>query len=64
MYFDRSCLENILSIKLPEDLEEISDVNILLSSPSNAFPENKSPFNYLIGANTSLKIKLNKPKQH
>ncbi|AQS07887.1 sigma-54-dependent transcriptional regulator [Clostridium beijerinckii] len=62
MYFDRSCLENILSIKLPEDLEEISDVNILLSSPSNAFPENKSPFNYLIGANTSLKNQIEQAK--
>lgn len=62
MYFDRSCLENILSIKLPEDLEEISDVNILLSSPSNAFTENKSPFNYLIGANTSLKNQIEQAK--
>jgi transcriptional regulator with AAA-type ATPase domain/mannose/fructose-specific phosphotransferase system component IIA len=62
MYFDRSCLENILSIKLPEDLEEILDVNILLSSPSNAFTENKSPFNYLIGANTSLKNQIEQAK--
>ncbi|NRY60889.1 sigma-54-dependent transcriptional regulator [Clostridium beijerinckii] len=62
MYFDRSCLENILSIKLPEDLDEILDVNILLSSPSNAFIENKSPFNYLIGANTSLKNQIEQAK--
>ncbi|NMF06595.1 sigma-54-dependent transcriptional regulator [Clostridium beijerinckii] len=62
MYFDRSCLENILSIKLPEDLEEILDVNILLSSPSNSFTENKSPFNYLIGANTSLKNQIEQAK--
>lgn len=62
MYFDRSCLENILSIKLPEDLDEILDINILLSSPSNAFIENKSPFNYLIGANTSLKNQIEQAK--
>ncbi len=62
MYFDRSCLENILSVRLPEDLEEISDINTLLSSPSNTFIEGQSPFNYLIGANTGLKNQIEQAK--
>ncbi|WP_026886689.1 sigma 54-interacting transcriptional regulator [Clostridium beijerinckii] len=62
MYFDRSYLENILSIRLPKDLEEISDISTLLSSPSNTVIEDQSPFNYLIGASTCLKNQIEQAK--
>src|SRR5476649_736411 len=57
LYFDRKCFEDILSIKLPEDLEELSDVNSLISSPKG-ITEDQSPFNYLIGSHTSLKNQI------
>lgn len=62
LYFDRTCLENILSIKLPEDLEELSDINSLVSMPKAISNEDQSPFNYLIGANTSLKNQIEQAK--
>ena len=62
LYFDRKCLENILSIKLPEDLEELSDIDSLISSPKAIADEDQSPFNYLIGANTSLKNQIEQAK--
>ena len=61
LYFDRKCLEHILFIKLPENLEEISDINSLTSTP-NGVIEDQSPFNYLIGANTSLKNQIEQAK--
>ena len=61
LYFDRKCLEDILSIKLPEDLEELSDINSLIGTP-NEIIEDQSPFNYLIGANTSLKNQIEQAK--
>ena len=62
LYFDRKCLENILSIKLPEDLEALSDINSLVSMPKAISSEDQSPFNYLIGANTSLKNQIEQAK--
>src|SRR5471030_1679279 len=32
LYFERECFENILCIKLPDDLEEISDINDFIPS--------------------------------
>jgi len=61
LYFDRKCFEDILSIKLPEDLEELSDVNSLISSPKG-ITEDQSPFNYLIGSHTSLKNQIEQAK--
>lgn len=61
LYFDRKCLENILCTKLPEDLEEISDIDSLITA-SNVTNEDLSPFNYLIGANTSLKNQIEQAK--
>ena len=61
LYFDRKCLEHILFIKLPENLEEISDINSLTGTP-NELIEDQSPFNYLIGANTSLKNQIEQAK--
>ena len=61
LYFDRKCLEYILSIKLPEDLEELSDINSLISAPKKTI-EDYSPFNDLIGADTSLKNQIEQAK--
>jgi transcriptional regulatory protein LevR/transcriptional regulator with AAA-type ATPase domain len=60
-YFDRKCLEELLSIKLSEDLEELSDIESLISSPK-VITDDQSPFNYLIGANTSLKNQIEQAK--
>ena len=61
LYLDRKCLENILSIKLPEDLEELSDINSLIDAPRETI-EDHSPFNDLIGSNTSLKNQIEQAK--
>ena len=61
-YFDRECFENILSIKLPSDLEEITDINDFINSEINVNTEEQSPFNYLIGATTSLKNSIEQAK--
>ena len=36
LYFDKKCFENILCIKLPNDLEEISDINDFINSEVNS----------------------------
>jgi len=61
LYFDRKCLEDILSIKLSEDLEELSDINSLIDAQKEVI-EDYSPFNDLIGANTSLKNQIEQAK--
>ncbi|BCZ46123.1 transcriptional regulator [Clostridium gelidum] len=61
-YFDRECFENILCIKLPSDLEEITDINDYINSKININTEEQSPFNYLIGATTSLKNSIEQAK--
>jgi len=61
LYFDKKCFEDILSIKLPDDLEEVSDINSLIETPKGTI-EDHSPFNYLIGANTSLKNQIEQAK--
>ena len=61
LYFDKKSFENLLSIKLPDDLEEVSDINSLIETPKTAI-EDHSPFNYLIGANTSLKNQIEQAK--
>jgi len=61
LYFDKKCFEDILSIKLPDDLEEISDINSLIEIPKTTI-EDHSPFNYLIGVNTSLKNQIEQAK--
>ncbi|MDR3598016.1 sigma 54-interacting transcriptional regulator [Clostridium sp.] len=62
LYFERECFENILCIKLPNDLEEISDINDFITSEVNVNAEDQLPFNYLIGANTSLKNQIEQAK--
>ena len=62
LYFDKECFENILCVKLPDDLEEISDINDYINGEKKANFEDESPFNYLIGANTSLKNQIEQAK--
>lgn len=62
LYFDRKSFEEILSVKLPDDLEEISDIMKFASSEDVVRDEEQSPFNYLIGANTSLKNQIEQAK--
>lgn len=61
LYFDKNCFQNILSIKLPQDLEEVQDISALIEAPKNMI-EDQSPFNYLIGANTSLRNQIEQAK--
>jgi transcriptional regulatory protein LevR/transcriptional regulator with AAA-type ATPase domain len=62
LYFDRACFENILGVKLPEDLELIANINEFVSKESKAFEEKDSPFDYLIGSATSLKNQIEQAK--
>ncbi|WP_297427829.1 sigma-54-dependent transcriptional regulator [Clostridium sp.] len=62
MYFDRKYLEDLLSVKLSEDLDEINDVNSLISTSLKVITEDQSPFDYLIGANTGLKNQIEQAK--
>ncbi|UYZ34877.1 sigma 54-interacting transcriptional regulator [Clostridium beijerinckii] len=62
LYFDRKSFEEILSVKLPDRLEEISDIMEFASSEEVVRNEEQSPFNYLIGANTSLKNQIEQAK--
>jgi len=39
LYFDKKCFENILSVKLPEDLEEIDDINALIETPNSSIED-------------------------
>lgn len=62
LYFDRKSFEEILSVKLQDGLEEISDIMEFASSEEVVRNEEQSPFNYLIGANTSLKNQIEQAK--
>jgi transcriptional regulator with AAA-type ATPase domain len=62
LYFDRKHLEDILETKIPKDFNEFSDVNSLISAQNIITEEDKSPFNYLIGANSSLKNQIKQAK--
>ncbi|AQR97991.1 sigma 54-interacting transcriptional regulator [Clostridium saccharoperbutylacetonicum] len=62
LYFDRSSFEEILSIKLPKELEEISDFEEFVKVDKSIGGEEESPFNYLIGAHTSLKNQIEQAK--
>ena len=56
-----NALKNIFSIKLPEDLEELCDIISLTVAP-NEIIEDHSPFNDLIGANSSLRNQIEQAK--
>ncbi|SFD06457.1 sigma-54-dependent transcriptional regulator [Clostridium uliginosum] len=62
LYFSRECFEKILSINLSNDLEEITDISSFISLNKNEDEIETSPFDYLIGANTSLKNQIEQAK--
>lgn len=62
LYVEKECFENILCIKLPDDLEEILDINDYVNNERTVNVEHESPFNYLIGVNTSLKNQIEQAK--
>jgi transcriptional regulatory protein LevR/transcriptional regulator with AAA-type ATPase domain len=62
LYFDRKSFEDILSVRLPEDLDEISDIMEFATREEIVNEEDQSPFNYLIGAETSLKNQIEQAK--
>ena len=51
-YFDRDVFENLFSVNIPKDIIEVNSLKDLIKKEAK-----KSPFDYLIGAETSLKIK-------
>ncbi len=62
LYFDKKCFENILCVKLSDDLEEILDISNFITNELYVNNEDKSPFNHLIGYNTSLKNQIEQAK--
>ena len=62
LYFDGDCFEKILGVKLPEDLDLITNINEFVKKESKVFEEKESPFDYLIGASTSLKNQIEQAK--
>lgn len=62
LYFDRKSFEEILLVKLPADLEEIQDIEEYVNGDEVISNQDESPFNYLIGAHTSLKNQIEQAK--
>ncbi|MDR3596145.1 sigma 54-interacting transcriptional regulator [Clostridium sp.] len=62
LYFNKKSFEEILSVKLPKDLEEISDIEEYVDGDEVVNNQDESPFNYLIGAHTSLKNQIEQAK--
>jgi len=62
LYFDRESFENILGVKLPEDLEQITNINEFTNNETGTSKQDNSPFDYLIGATTSLKNQIEQAK--
>lgn len=62
LYFDRKLFQDILNINLPDDIEEIYDINTILCSQEISVTKEPSPFSYLIGYNTSLKNQIEQAK--
>ncbi|MBE6072499.1 MAG: PRD domain-containing protein [Clostridium butyricum] len=60
LYFDRNYFEEILDIQLPEEIEEIEDIDSLIMEKKSE--EIKSPFDNLIGCETSLKNQIDQAK--
>ena len=61
LYFDKKYIEDIFSIKISSDSEEIS-IDTLLNSSITSDKDSCSPFSYLIGYNTSLKNQIEQAK--
>ena len=62
LYFDREQFTKILNVTLHVDCEEIIEINDFINNASEAAKEDKSPFNSLIGFNTSLKNQIEQAK--
>lgn len=62
LYFDKKRLQDLLNVNILEDLIEIEDLKGLVSEPDSIQTEEKSPFEYLIGFNTSLKNQIEQAK--
>ena len=62
LYFDREQFTKILNVTLHNDCEEIIEINDFINNASEAAKEDKSPFNSLIGFNTSLKNQIEQAK--
>lgn len=60
-YFDREIFQKIFDVRLSEDITEIDDIKSLLNKQKEE-EENKSPFDYLIGYDTSLKTQIEQAK--
>ncbi|MBU5454867.1 sigma-54-dependent transcriptional regulator [Caproiciproducens sp. MSJ-32] len=60
IYYPREFFEKTLSIKLKDDISEIYNIQALLNKKEKI--EAKSPFNYLIGHNRSLKNQIEQAK--
>ncbi|BCZ48729.1 transcriptional regulator [Clostridium gelidum] len=62
LYFDREQFIKILNVTLNDDCDEIIEISNFISDASDAKQEDKSPFNSLIGFNTSLKNQIEQAK--
>jgi len=62
LYFDREQFIKILNVTLHSDCEEIIEINDFINNELEIKKEDKSPFNSLIGFNTSLKNQIEQAK--
>lgn len=60
-YFDREIFQKMFDVRLSEDITEIEDIKSLISKTVEK-EEKKSPFDYLIGYDTSLKTQIEQAK--
>ncbi|KLU74821.1 sigma 54-interacting transcriptional regulator [Clostridium botulinum] len=59
LYFEKKCIENLIHIRIEDGPVEIENLNTLIKQEEY---EKKSPFDYLIGAETSLKNQIEQAK--
>lgn len=62
LYFDRELFQDILNINLPDNIDEINDINTILCGQELSISKDPSPFSYLIGYDTSLKNQIEQAK--
>lgn len=62
LYFDRELFQDILNINLPDNIDEIDDINTILCGQELSISKDPSPFSYLIGYDTSLKNQIEQAK--
>ncbi|ASW43253.1 sigma 54-interacting transcriptional regulator [Clostridium isatidis] len=60
IYYPRELFEKVLSIKLKDDIREITNIQALINKKEKI--EDQSPFNYLIGHDRSLKNQIEQAK--